>query len=406
MRAEAGIRRNGGLFVSRMRFGIFLPPHHVPTNYSVTYALQRDVEIVQLIDSVGFDEAWFGEHHSGGVEPIGDPMLFIAHVAQVTRHLKLGTGVVSLPYHNPLWVADRLALLDHLTRGRAMLGLGPGALATDAAMIGIDTSEQRQALETDTDVLMHLLTSEEPISVETSRYKLVDAQLQYDFYSDPHPEVAAAAIVSPSGPRLVGKHNLGMISVGATLKDGFDALAHHWGVVEDRAREFGHVPDRDRWRLVGMMHLADTKDQALKDVHYGLSAFCDYLQHTAASPQLSVTGSNITEHIEWVLESGVGVIGTYDEAIEQIEKLWKQSNGGFGCYLNFDHNWAPFAAKKHSYELFAEYVIPHFKGTTRRMKLSEAALRAVRDPLAAKQWDAINAFSAQHAEYAREHYQS
>lgn len=82
--------------MSRMRFGAFIPPHHPPTHYNSTYALQRDVEIVQLLDSIGYDEAWFGEHHSGDVKLITDPMLFIAHVAALTKHIRLGTGVVSL----------------------------------------------------------------------------------------------------------------------------------------------------------------------------------------------------------------------------------------------------------------------------------------------------------------------
>ncbi|MGH8595998.1 MAG: LLM class flavin-dependent oxidoreductase, partial [Gammaproteobacteria bacterium] len=242
----------------RMRFGAFIPPHHLPTIYNPTYALQRDVEIVKLLDEIGFDEAWFGEHHSGGVEIICDPMLFIAHVASQTRSIRLGTGVVSLPYHNPLWVADRLALLDHLTRGRVMLGVGPGALATDATMIGIQPHEQRDALDVDTDILMHLLTSDEPLTIETARYKLVNARLQLDFYQDPHPEIAAAAVVSPSGPRIAGKHGIGLISIGATMKVGIDVLAMHRDVVEQRAREFGKLADRNQWRVVGLMHLADT----------------------------------------------------------------------------------------------------------------------------------------------------
>jgi limonene 1,2-monooxygenase len=382
--------------MSRMQFGIFLPPHHLPTNYNPTYALQRDVEIVKMIDDIGFDEAWFGEHHSGGVEPIGDPMLFIAHVAAQTKYLRLGTGVVSLPYHNPLWVADRLALLDHLTRGRVMLGLGPGALATDANMIGIRTEDQRDALEQDAAVLMHLLTSNEPISIETPRYKLVEARLQLDFFQDPHPEVVAAAIVSPSGPRLAGKHGMGLISIGATMKAGVDVLAMHWDVAEQRAAEFGQTVDRDRWRIVGLMHLADTRDQAIKDVHYGLAEFCDYLQHTAASPQMQVAGDTIDEYIEWALSTGSAVIGTYEDAIEHIEELVEISKGGFGNYLLFDHNWANFAAKKHHYEIFADYVIPHFKRTNIRMKESEAALRVVRDGLAAAQLEAIADFRARH----------
>ncbi len=384
--------------MSKMRFGAFVPPHHVPTNQNITYSIQRDTELVQHLDTLGFDEAWFGEHHSGGVEPIGDPMMYIAHVAQVTRRIKLGTGVVSLPYHNPLWVADRFVLLDHLTRGRAMLGVGPGALATDAKMIGLEPATLRENLETDVDVLMQLLTTDEPVSIKTDRYTLDEARLQLDNFTHPYPEVATAAIVSPSGPRLVGKHGLGMISIGATLTaEGFDALGYHWDVVEEQAAKYGRTADRDSWRLVGMMHLADTKDQAIEDVKYGLSAFCDYLQHTASTPQMQVTGTDFKGHLDWVLDGGVGVIGTYKEAIDQIERLWTQSDGGFGCYLNFDHNWADFAAKKHNYHLFANHVMPHFQSGNKKVRSSEQALRAVRDPLAAAQWEAIQAFTEKHA---------
>ncbi|TFD62175.1 LLM class flavin-dependent oxidoreductase [Cryobacterium suzukii] len=380
----------------RLRFGAFVPPHHVPVIQNPTYSLQRDVEIVQLMDSMGFEEAWFGEHHSCGVEPIGDPLLFIAHVANLTKHIKLGTGVLSLPYHNPLWVADRVVMLDHLTRGRTMLGLGPGALATDANMIGIESSEQRDALEVDTGVLMHLLTSDEPISIETPRYKLVNARLQLDSYSNPHLEVATAAIVSPSGPRLAGKHDLGMISIGATSAGGFDAVAHHWDALTKRAHEFGHEPDRNRWRMVAPFHIAETRDQAIKDVTHGIDAWCDYLQHTASTPQMQVQGETTKERIEWVVESGTGVIGTYKDAIEQIERLWDQSNGGFGAMLLFDHNWAPWAAKKEHYHLFANLVMPHFQGTTKRLQANETWTRSVREEATAKNWAAIEDFSKKH----------
>jgi limonene 1,2-monooxygenase len=312
--------------------------------------------------------------------------------------MKLGTGVVSLPYHNPFMVADRMVLLDHLTRGRAILGVGPGALATDAEMIGLDPADARAALETDVDVVMHLLRNDEPISIDTGRYKLVEARLQMDCYSSPHFEVATAAIVSPSGPRLVGKHGLGMISIGATMTEaGFDALALHWNVVEERAAEFGQQADREAWRLVGPMHLADTREQALKDVEYGIDAWFDYLQHTASAPQMQLQGETTAERIDFVRESGMGVIGTVEDAIEQIERLVEQSNGGFGAFLMFAHNWASWEATQHHYHLFANHVIPHFKGTARRLKANEQWTRSVRDPLAAKQWAAINAFTEKHA---------
>jgi limonene 1,2-monooxygenase len=263
-------------------------------------------------------------------------------------------------------------------------------------MIGIHPSEQRDALEEDAAVLMHLMTSDEPISIETKRYKLVNAKLQLDFYQDPHPEVAAAAIVSPSGPRLAGSHGAGLISIGATMQAGIDVLAMHWDVAEARAKECGKTVDRKNWRLVGLMHLADTKEQAIKDVAYGLKEFCDYLQHTTPTPQLVPVGNSVEEYIEWAMSTGAAVIGTYDEAIEQIEKLKVLSNGGFGCYMLFDHNWAPWAAKKHHYEIFADFVIPHFKQTSRRLRQSELDTRAVRDELAAQQEAAIGAFAQKH----------
>src|SRR5947209_3678840 len=280
--ARAG-RRQGlarDVCMTRLRFGIFMAPFHAPTGQNPTAAYARDLATIQLLDELGYDEAWIGEHHSGGVELIPSPEIFVAHAAAQTRHIKLGTGVISLPYHNPLWVADRMMLLDHLTRGRCMMGVGPGALPTDAAMIGMDPVEQRAALEEDFDVLMRLLLSDEPVSAQTKRYRLVDARSQYRPYTDPCFDIGVAAIASPSGPRLAGRYGVGLLSVGATIRDSFDVLNLHWDVMRERAAEYGTTADRSKWPLVGPMHLAESKDQAIRSARDGLDAFCDYTQHT------------------------------------------------------------------------------------------------------------------------------
>ncbi len=382
--------------MARMRFGIFLPPFHTPIGQDPTVAYQRDIDLLRLLDDLDYDEAWIGEHHSGGVELIPDPAVFIAYAAAQTRHIKLGTGVISLPYHNPLWVADRMMLLDHLTRGRVMMGVGPGALPTDAAMIGIDPGDQRAALEEDFDVLMHLLLSDEPISVETPRYRLVNARSQYRPYSDPCFDIGVAAIASPSGPRLAGKHGVGLLSVGATISEGFDVLRLHWDVMEERAAQFGRVADRSQWRLVGPMHLAETKEQAITDVRFGLDAFCEYSQEVVAAPHFRAAGKTFEEHLAWVNETGLGVIGTPDEAITQIERLAKQS-GGFGTYLLMAHEWAPPEATRRSYELFARYVKPVFQNSTSRLVASDAWCRTVHGKLDAKQDAALAAWTQKHA---------
>ena len=153
--------------MSRLRFGIFLAPFH-PAGENPTLALQRDLELVQHLDRLGYDEAWIGEHHSAGSEIIASPEIFIATAAERTRHIKLGTGVTSLAYHNPLWVAERMVLLDHLTRGRAMLGVGPGSLPTDSAMIGLNPTDTRELLDANLDIVMRLLRGDEPVSAETA----------------------------------------------------------------------------------------------------------------------------------------------------------------------------------------------------------------------------------------------
>lgn len=380
---------------SRMKFGIFLAPFHAPTGQNPTTAYARDLATVQLMDELGYDEAWIGEHHSCGVEIIPEPAIFLGWAAAQTRHIRLGTGVLSLPYHNPLWVADRMIFLDHLTRGRVMLGLGPGALPTDAAMIGIDPAEQREALEHDTDVLMRLLLDDEPVSVETKRYRLVDARCQLRPYTDPCFEVGVAAIASPAGPRMAGKHGLSLLSVGATMRgnEGLDALALHWNVMQERAAEFGQVADRSRWRLVGPMHVAETQEQALKDVEYGIDAWFDYLQHTAAAPQFRPLGETLQERIEWVNDSGIGVIGTPDDAVAQIKKLEQQS-GGFGSYLMMAHDWANWEATRRHYELFARYVMPEFQGSATRLQASERWAQSRWQELDEKQAKAIQDWSA------------
>lgn len=355
----------------RLRFGVFHAPFHLPMGQNPHLALKRDIEFVQHLDRFGFDEAWIGEHHSCGAELIADPMTFIANVAPKTTSIKLGTGVVSLPYHNPLWIADQFILLDHLTEGRAMLGLGPGALTTDAHMIGLDPVELRNALEEDVDVLMRLLHGER-VTITTDRYTLQDAVCELRPYSDF--EWAVAAIASPTGPRIAGKWGGGLLSVGATLSalvpDGVDTLALHWNVMEEVSAQNGHVADRSDWRLVGPMHIAETREKAREQVRHGIDAWFDYIQDVQAAAHFQVAGKTTEERTDFIINSGVGVIGTPDDAIEQLSKLQAQSNGGFGAYLLMTHEWANWHDTIRSHELMAESVFPAFQGSTESLRAS------------------------------------
>src|SRR5437588_4698032 len=166
-----------------MRFGIFMAPFH-PVGQNPTLGLERDLELIEHLDALGFDEAWIGEHHSAGYEIIASPEVFIASAAARTKHIRLGTGVSSLAYHHPLLLADRMVLLDHLTRGRVMFGVGPGALPSDAFMMGIPVDRQRERMEEALEVILRLLAGE-TVDHESDWFSLRDARLQLLPYSDP-----------------------------------------------------------------------------------------------------------------------------------------------------------------------------------------------------------------------------
>jgi limonene 1,2-monooxygenase len=378
----------------RLRFGTFMAPFH-PPGENPTLALQRDLELIQHMDRCGYDEAWIGEHHSAGSEIIASPEIFIATAAERTKNIKLGTGVVSVSYHNPLWVAERAVLLDHLTKGRFMLGLGPGSLPTDAAMVGLDQSQTRDLLAQGVDLIMQLLRSDDPVTFKNDRWDIREGRLHLRPYSDF--DVSVAAVASPAGPQLAGKYGIGLLSIGATLAAGFDALALHWEVMEERAAHFGTTVDRDKWRLVGLMHIAETREQAYKDVEFGIEQWFRYFQRVAAFPQMDVGGDDIKGMIDFINASGVGSIGTAEDAVDQIERLQKQSAGGFGAYLLLAHEWANPEATKRSFELIAQHVMPRFQGQAASTLAAKARAEATRPEMAAAHMKAVEDVAAKYA---------
>lgn len=375
-----------------MRFGLFLAPFH-PTGQNPTLALERDLDLVVLLDRLGFDEVWVGEHHSAGFEIIASPEVFIATAAERTRHIRLGTGVSSLPYHHPLMLADRMVLLDHLTRGRVMLGCGPGQLTSDAHMLGIPAELQRPRMHEALEAIMHLLRSDEPLTMETDWFTIRDARLQLKSYQQPHLEVAIAASISPTGAIAAGRHGTGLISIAATSRQGFDALGSHWQTWSSEAAAHGNAADRDRWRLVGPMHLAETRAQAREQVAHGIVEFSKYFTHIL--PAGPTRGDTVEEIITNVDNDGFAVIGTPDDAIAKIESLVEES-GGFGTFLLFGHDWANPADTHRSFELFATHVMPHFKG---QLDAPRASQRWVTDAEGEFAGRAVNAIMKAAADY-------
>ncbi len=338
---------------TRLRFGIFLAPFH-PVHEHPGLAMERDYQLVEHLDRLGYGEAWIGEHHSGGFETIASPEVFIAAALHRTRHIRLGTGVSSLPYHQPLILADRVQQLDWLAQGRFMFGVGPGALPSDAFMLGIDPVRQRDMMDEALSVIVPLLRGE-LVSHKSDWFTVHEGRLQLPPFTAPHVEMAVAAQSSPAGPRAAGKYGLGMLSIGATTVQGYMALAAAWGICEEIAREYGRQVSRANWRLVVPMHIAETREQALANIRFGLGDWIHYFTDVIALP-FKLTGT-LDERASQLIDSGYAVIGTPDDAVAVIDRLAAQS-GGFGCLLQMAHNWADFPQTLRCYELIARYVMP------------------------------------------------
>jgi limonene 1,2-monooxygenase len=346
-----------------MSFGIFMAPFH-RLGENPTLALERDLELVEWLDTLGFDEAWIGEHHSAGWEIIASPEIFIAVASQRTRTIKLGTGVVSLPYHNPLMVADRVVLLDHLTRGRAMLGVGPGALPSDAHMLGIDPLTLRDRMDEALGVVIRLFTETEPFTHESDWFTLRDARIQVRPYTQPHMPIAVASTLSPSGMKVAGKYGAMALSLSAFQPGGLINLPNQWTIAEESAARHGKTISRDGWRLLLPMYVAESRAEAFADVREGARRWAiDYFVNTIGRP-LEFEGFSVhsDDIVEAMVQNGAGLVGTPDDCIEAIEKLDAVS-GGFGGLLMLAHEWAPREKIMRSFELFARYVMPRFQGS-------------------------------------------
>jgi limonene 1,2-monooxygenase len=347
----------------RMKFGVFMGPFH-RVGENPTLAIDRDLELIQWLDYLGFDEAWIGEHHSAGWEIISSPEIFIAAAAERTRHIKLGTGVISLPYHHPLMVANWMVQLDHMTHGRVMMGVGPGALPSDAYMMGIDHTAQRPRMDEALGVILRLFTETEPITYKSDWFELREALLQLRPYQRPYMPIAVASVQSPAGVVLAGKYGAAVLTITVPRDPSASNesdLQNLWAIAEESAAEHGQEVRREDWRLVLPVHLAESRQEARAEARMGAGRYLrEYSEGT--NGRRPVFDGPLDKVIDFMADAGFWIVGTPDDCVAGIKRLEERS-GGYGGFLVQTIDWAPRDKMLHSYELLARYVMPQFQGS-------------------------------------------
>jgi limonene 1,2-monooxygenase len=346
--------------MQRLNFGAFLAPHH-PIGEHPMLQFRRDLDLVEHLDKLGYEEFWCGEHHSSGWEMIGSPEMFLAAAGERSKRIKLATGVISLPYHHPFNVAQRMVQLDYMTGGRAIFGSGPGALPSDAHTLAIDPMLLRDRQDEAIGIIRRLFRGER-VTHKSDWFTLQDAALQLLPLQEEMP-CAVASQISPSGMTLAGKHGIGIISIGSLSDEGLTALQTQWSFAEDAAAKHGQTVDRRNWRVLLSWHIAETREKARAEAREGmLRHHNEYITGTLQRPGARPFKSP-DEAIDAIAFSpgAAATIGTPDDLVERIKSVLEIS-GGFGTVVGFVHDWANPENTMRSWDMVARYVVPEING--------------------------------------------
>lgn len=358
-----------------MEIGYFtMPLHPLGSNYTKT--LDEDLEQIIVLDELGFKEAWIGEHFTAEWENIPAPDLFIAKAIPLTKKIILGTGVSCLPNHDPFVLAHRIAVLDHLAKGRFYWGVGSGTFIGDFQAFGIDprTGEQRDLTNDSLDFILNLWNTPKPGFYGNNRWKFQVPEPQTDVglgvhvkpYQTPHPPIAVAGLTEKSGTlRIAGERNWIPMSINFIPKD---ILITHWSSVEEGARKSGKSPDRSKWRIARDVYVADTTEEAKREVKEGTLArdFTDYFFKIV--PKIrgnldifkvdkSMADSDVTP--DYMIDN-IWLVGSPDDVVERIRELYDHV-GGFGVLLVMGHEWKPKEKWIRCMKLLVQEVMPRLR---------------------------------------------
>jgi limonene 1,2-monooxygenase len=343
-----------------MKFSFFMMPTHHPSE-NPTLAFHRDIDLIPYVESLGYDSFHIGEHHSGGWETMPSPEMALSMAAAKTGRIRLGTSVVNLPFHHPFHVAERIAFLDHLSYGRAILGIGPSSLVTDKKLFNIDSDVARRMMSESADVIVRLLETDDPVSHNGEFWQFNDLRLQLKSYQHPRLPLALPTTGGAESLDMAARHDMELWTPCGLNRPGGGVFTKFWSDFEEACERHDRTADRSRWHLVSNFYLADTREKAWADVSEGIMRETGYFlsigfrplyQAYEDQPISEMTPQSVVERRDWV-------VGTPDDAIAWIQKKL-EDNGDFGGVMLTTHEWASSEKLRRSLELFARYVIPRF----------------------------------------------
>ena len=356
-----------------MQLGYFAMPLHPPErNYAEV--LEENRQAIILADKLGYSEAWIGEHFTSLAEPITDPFMFMATVIPETKHIKFGSAVLNLPYHHPAHLAMQLAMFDHLSGGRLLIGVGPGGLPSDTEFFGIPKDAGHRMMVECVDQMIRIWTEDPPYDIEGEFWDMH----HHDFVlphigvgrspkplQKPHPPIAYAMRSPKSGAaRLCAERDWIPIS-GNFVPSGF--IRSQWDDFEHQCADLGKTADRDRWRVARSILVAESDAQAgdyVAQEEGGFRFYFQYLRTLEVRRQMADTTTaefqaEVETRVNEALEDQV-IAGSAATVLDKLVELHDEL-GYFGTLIATGHDWDDADLWRGSMARLAEDVMPKFR---------------------------------------------
>lgn len=353
-----------------MELGYFTMPSHPPER-GLREGHEWDLQVLRWLDALGYKECWIGEHHTAPWEPHPSPDLLIAQSLLQTKNIRIGPGGFLLPYHHPAELANRIAMLDHISGGRLNFGVAASGLPSDWEMFNVDGSsgQNREMTREALEIILRTWRETEPFEHVGKFWTVKGPAEMYGFLKPhikplqrPHPPIGVAGLSKGSDTlKLAGERGYWPMSLN--LNPTY--VASHWEAVEQGAARSARTPDRGQWRMVREVFVADTDAEAMRlsvggpmgrmmnEYFLRLLAEFDFLQflkHDQSVADSDVTAEYCARH-NWI-------VGSPATCAEKIARIYDEV-GGFGQLLvfGFDYVENPEAWRR-SLELLSKDVLP------------------------------------------------
>lgn len=357
-----------------MRLGYFTMPVH-PLHRNWTETLKEDRAAIILADQLGFHDAFVGEHLTDGCETITNSMLFLSSLVPDTKTIKLATGTSNLSQIHPVIIAAQAAMLDHLSQGRFVFGISPGALTSDAEALGILDQDRNKMFAEAIDVILAIWERDPPYDIDfpDNRFKVSTGKtsalhLGVGYmgkpYQKPRPEIVGT-VLSPFSPGVVlmGKRDFHPLSANFLLSTH---LRSHWDNYAKGKAEVGAEAKTDDWRIARTIFVADDDATATRyAVHDQNSPYRFYFDQMhkklIRSKRLFVFKSHKEQPDDEIthdfIMDNLVIHGSVNKVVDQILAL-REEAGDFGEIVYAGMDWVDPALAKRSMQLMAEQVMP------------------------------------------------